>query len=452
MNAKVPKNKAGRRGKYPVAEVKSLREEVKARAVRDDPGAQYYKFSTDALHKLVFEGLFQMNGKNETGLPALQTIRRFFMEKEGTPGAGIGFQTSTWTILQTYASVDSILGQVPGKEEERDPSGCPANVKLDSAFGIKSDHDIVYDMAKISRIDDQLNQLYRQDTRESIEQGLREAREARSAVGPHPVILKHLFRFELRDYGYKRIRDAVESAKEELQTAKEIGLPEDLKKWRAVMFELVLFESDFSEIRYRISNQDSGTKLNKIWESKERHLDNIREEMIRKADDGSYYRWAVDYFGWLGRYFLDIWWLGNHDNALLYTAEQHLRKAVKISMSPAVNYNAWWLQCYLCIVLKLLKNADFPDHVALFVKTMNKLTTDPKRMNQASVKIFNATALALTGNAKRLKAYLENTRNTTSDFSSTIRYHLDLIYSLKSPEEQRIENPVRTMVDSWLEQ
>lgn len=263
-------------------------------------------------------------------------------------------------------------------------------------------------------IEKTLWKLYKTD---EIDQGLLIAEEFLKENEPTVKILKYFFRFEMRLSNFASIRSRIEQYYKYEQSG-------DLKDKYKALFRATLFDCELREAYELIP--DNKAFYNKICEAQY-----LLEEIPNRLTNSEYH-----YL--LGRFFMEKWWANqSRYQTYLLQSLKHLKKA---------NEENWWVECYKCIVLKLLgRKKEFLSLAATHKQHI--LQEQEKEPLMASLKIHSATAFIMLDEPQELNIFLKKTTKpkSSTDFNSSLRHHIDLIYYTNKEKNKFYE----TLIKKW---
>ncbi|MBS1776154.1 MAG: hypothetical protein JSS64_07720 [Bacteroidetes bacterium] len=263
-------------------------------------------------------------------------------------------------------------------------------------------------------IEKRLWQLYKTD---EIDQGLLIAEEFLKDNEPTVKILKYFFRFEMRLSNFASIRSRIEQYYKYEQSG-------DLKDKYKALFRATIFDCELREAYELIPD-------NRAFYAKICEAQYLLEEIPNRLTNSEYH-----YL--LGRFFMEKWWANqsNYRTILLQSLSQ-LKKA---------NQDNWWVECYKCIVLKLLgRKKEFLSLAAQHKQhILHEQSNEPL---MASLKIHSATAFIMLDEPEELKKFLKKTTKpkSSTDFNSSLQHHIDLIYYSNKGKKKIYE----TLIKNW---
>ena len=232
--------------------------------------------------------------------------------------------------------------------------------------------------------------------------------------GINRKILGHILNCNMRLGKYASIRQVIDSVKAYAY------YPEF-----STLFQIRLFESELRESYNLLPDRDAFYK--RISEA-----ETLLEQIPNRFKD-------TDYYYWCGRCAMELWWAYQSEN------ESHLDNAIK--RLKKADKGQWWVECYICMVLKLLgEDEEFNVRAEHHLDTMFKIYQDDQE--RAACKIHLINALVLTDDrTHQLKEYLEKLKKPTSsnDLNGSLRHYIDVIYC---NDEQKREK-YQKLIKSW---
>ncbi|HZZ74666.1 MAG TPA: hypothetical protein VFE04_02025 [Puia sp.] len=263
-------------------------------------------------------------------------------------------------------------------------------------------------------INERLQQLYKTDY---IDIGVKEANRAYEIHGPDYKLLRHLFRFNLRDKNWEKVRATVAAL--DMET---------LSDQLVTLCQLALFECELRE-SYVLYRKDKAELVARIRKAKQF----LNAVPLSQQDYEEYYYWS-------GRWFLETWYVGgNNDMAILKSALSCMEKTI-------AKKDKWFYLCYQCIILKLLKHDGRKTEIDRFFQIMKKQRDESP--DQPSIRTYSITSFLLKKDTASLKSYLRKINKPTSpsDFQSTIFQHIDLVFYFSKVKNRKYKKMLRKWV------
>lgn len=233
--------------------------------------------------------------------------------------------------------------------------------------------------------------------------------------GTHPKILKRILRFHMRVRNWGMVRAIIK----ELQLN---SLPDDL----VTVCQLALYECEMRE-SYLLYKEDK-TELRKKLQNSRKYLNEVPKSCQNHEE----------YLYKLGRWYLQLWWITKEFSTLSH-AVLCFERAIKL-------HYRWWIHCYKCIVLKLMKNSEFETETVKYKKAIfEMLEIRPK---QPSVRIHCISAFVLQDDLQGLESFLKEISDPTAptDFQATAFYHVELIYH----DDKERQAKYRSVLENWM--
>ncbi len=253
---------------------------------------------------------------------------------------------------------------------------------------------------------------------DELHEGLSKAEGYFEKLGPHPNLLKHVLRFNIRDKNWSRVTEIID----------ELDDSEVTDEHRALC-SFALFECSLRESYEFRSN---ATKFEAKIKNIRQHLNHV--PLSQKTSSRYHYL--------LGRWHLEMWWT----NRNTYNPANLTQALSSFNLSLNIK-DTWWTQCFKCIVLKLLNRKEFLIEVEMFKDRIFKF--QQKRPKQPSVNIYCITALILSDNRTNLETYLKNFNHEISptDFEDSLIHKIEMIYY----KEKFKQTSYKEIISKWIE-
>jgi hypothetical protein len=247
--------------------------------------------------------------------------------------------------------------------------------------------------------------------KDDIENGLVKALEYYTTCGPEMPILRWLFRFKMRKGSFGDVKKIIN----------EQLLPKIHTDIRLEQF-IKIFQAE-CEFRYGLLFRLQGNVfLNSIDKS-------IEFLVSAPLPD-------INYHYWYGRCLLEQWYFSKH-NPFLKESLSHFDQ---------INENKWWVDCYHCIVLKLLKDPTFETRAENHKKMVE---AERKDKSSAALKIHEATAIIILDQENELDNFIKAVkRPSPTDFESGLYHHIELLYA--KPEDKEKHYKYTLKINEWL--
>lgn len=253
---------------------------------------------------------------------------------------------------------------------------------------------------EIHTITRHLQQLYEED---EILQGVDKANLAYSKYGTHPKILRHFFRFNMRLSRWQKI-----------DSETKIILQSNPSDEILALCKLATIELKLRDAYSNFHPDNSSRREIKINEA-QHDLDSIPQSQHNK-----------EYWYWQGRWYLERW---HHNKGVnksdLKLSLSHFEASLKIKLS-------WFVLFYKCVVLKILRGeSDISFAKARETFTAEIIQARKDRPKMASIRTYRISSFLLNKNIRGLRKFINEIEDLTlsaTDFSSTMKHHLDLIF------------------------
>lgn len=250
---------------------------------------------------------------------------------------------------------------------------------------------------------------------DKIFDGIKKSATALIKYGPSIEILTHVFRFNMRNKNWPKVRD-------EISRLDLTKLGEEI----VALCKISLCECELREAHERYQN-DKNVFSDKI----ENALFYLNQTPLKFCN-------SENYFYWFGRLSLDRWWASKRIGFLI-DALSNLDEAIKIN-------DRWWLQCYRCLVLKILKRKEFRSEAFKFKNMIFDVWKEKNK--QPSVKTHSVFALVLLDDPTELKTFLKEMSGyaSSTDFHMTIYNLTEMAYHDDKEKLKRYLN----MLSNWI--
>lgn len=272
----------------------------------------------------------------------------------------------------------------------------------------------VYSDANLKKQINELKKLYENG---EISDGRKKSEQYFYQSKINPILLKHVIRFNLRDRNWLRVKSIIKGVIEK-------RINDEIR----AMCHLY-----YIECLLREANKD---KLNR--NNFEKVIISISEELscVPKSQTNT------PQFHYIkGRYFLEVWWSNRNPKK-----SEYLEMALNEFETSLKFSNWWWVQCYKCIVLKLLKKSEFENHAKAFKRQMLKKFKE--KPNQPSVRTYVITALLLSEDTNTIVKFLKSftQKMASTDFEDSLLHKIEMIYH----HNKRKQTSYKRIVTNWI--
>ncbi|MFP5041620.1 hypothetical protein [Parasediminibacterium sp. JCM 36343] len=266
---------------------------------------------------------------------------------------------------------------------------------------------------------DRLKFLYNEN---QIQVGVDEANAGytkfKSLLNLYPAILNRIFKFNMRNKRYEKVRKIIDEISKKELSDKVI-----------TCCKLALCECEIRQA-YSAYQLHPKAQIEKILLAKE----------ILEAVPETQHMYP-DYLYWNGRCDLDFWYATNG------TDPADLRLSLHWFDKALVECYTWWSHFYKCIILKLQKKHIILQN-ELKIFTIEIIKESEKFPKKSSLRTFRIALYLFNNDPIGLEKFLEESKNSivTSNSESTIYYHNKLIFY----NERENRDMYRKILEKWI--
>ncbi|MDB5088593.1 MAG: hypothetical protein JWR09_2587 [Mucilaginibacter sp.] len=345
------------------------------------------------------------------------TLRKFFTAKPNVADNNCieKFSEKTIKILNCFADKHPITPSETDSQNENAGASLPRITHKTIQTSNADDQHIEEEIRNTHK------NLLEYNNNDDIPTGRLEAEKAFKRFGYSPIIIKDLFRFNMRLSKWGRISQVIEECKieqsDELKTIFELGLAESKIK------EAYQYKHDKLPFQALLKEADTHIGLVPIS-----------------------FQESENYYYWTGRYYLESWWITwkSGNVSLLGQALDNFTDALKLA-GP----NAWWLLAYICIV-KNIQDKNFKTDLDTCKTAVIKRRNLHQRLVSAKIYLITSQILEdICCNKNDLPVLLKSISkpNSTTDFEDTILHHVELIFY----KEEKMSDRYKSIIKEWLD-